>query len=91
MRSFTAPLIRCLQTEVSLRSLNRHVSEKELDLLQFATASVTELRARAAKVKRSERREAEPPRSLSPRATEHVYAIAPVLACSTDTAKQFSG
>ena len=34
--------------EESLCSLNRHVSEKELDLLQFATAGVTELRARAA-------------------------------------------
>ena len=32
-------------TEVPLCGLNRHVSEKELDLLQFATAGVTELRA----------------------------------------------
>ena len=32
-------------SEVSLCSLNRRMSEKELDLLQFATADVTELRA----------------------------------------------
>jgi hypothetical protein len=32
-------------TEVPLCGLNRHVSEKELDLLQLATAGVTELRA----------------------------------------------
>jgi hypothetical protein len=92
MRSFTAP-DPLFTTEVSLSSLNRNVSEKELDLLQFPTAGVTELRARAAKVMRSERREAEPLRGVFHHLPHNPfgYAVAPVLACSTDAAKQFSG
>jgi hypothetical protein len=43
MRSFTASLIFCLQpAQIAFGGLHGNVSEKELDLLEFAASNVTE-------------------------------------------------
>jgi hypothetical protein len=69
------------------------VSEKELDLLQFASCGMAQLRAGATEVMRSEPRKPELLRVIFDDVPNDPFrhALAPVFACSTDATKHFPG
>ena len=82
-----------LAAEIAFSCLHGNVTEKELDLFQFSTRSMAQLRARAPQIMRRYMGEPEfssvlfhnmPDDSLG-------YAVTPGFTCPTDTAEQSSG
>ncbi len=84
------PLNPLLAAEVPFGCLHLTVTQKELNLLQFAACGMAQLCARAAKIMWSEPRQTEFLRGLSHLMPDHPlrYSITPMLACSTDASKQ---
>ena len=82
-----------LASEITLGCLHGDVPEKELDLIQFSTRCMAQLRARTPQVMRRYLGKPEFPRILFHDVPDYSfrYAITPVFACPTDTTEQSSG
>ena len=82
-----------LAAEIAFRCLHGNVTEKELDLFQFSTRSMAQLRARTSQIVRRYMGEPEFSRVLFHNMPDDSfrYAVTPVFACPTDTSEQSSG
>ena len=81
-----------LAAQVALRSLDRDVPKKGLDLVQFASGGMAELRAGATEVMRSELRNPNLLRVVLHDVPDEALgdAFTPVLACATDATKHLA-
>ena len=90
VHGFANPL---LAAKIALGRLHGDMSEKELDLLQFSTRGVAQLRARTPEIMRCYLDKSEFPRVLFHNVPDYSfrYPITPVFACATHTSEQSSG
>lgn len=79
--------------QVPLRSLDRNVSKKELDLFQLTSCGMTQFRAGSAEVMRRELRHADFPNVVLHHVLDHPFghALTPMPACATGAAKHLAG
>ena len=82
-----------LAAEIPFCCLHGNVPEKELDLIQFSTRSMAQLRARTPQIMRRYMGEPEFSSVLFHNMPDDSfrYAVTPVFACPTDTSEQSSG
>jgi len=82
-----------LTPKITFGCLDGDMSEKELNLVQFSTRCMAQLRARTPQVMRRYLGKPEFPRILFHDVPDYSfrYAITPVFACPTDTTEQSSG
>ena len=82
-----------LAAEIAFSCLHGDVPEKELDLLQFSTRCMAQLRARTPQIMGCYLGKPEFPSVLFHDMPDYsfCYAVAPVFACRTDTSEQSSG
>ena len=81
-----------LAAEIAFSCLHGNVPEKELDLIQFSTRCMAQIRARTPQIMRRYLRKPEYPRVLFHDMPDYSfgYAVTPVFACPTDTSEQSS-
>jgi len=81
-----------LAAEMALSCLHGNVAKKKLDLIQFSTRCMAQLRARTPQIMRRHLRKSEYPRVLFHDMPDYSfgYAVTPVFA-PTDTSEQSSG
>jgi len=81
-----------LAAEMALSCLHGNVAKKKLDLIQFSTRCMAQLRARTPQIMRRHLRKSEYPRVLFHDMPDYSfgYAVTPVFACPTDTSEQSS-
>jgi len=82
-----------LAAEIAFSCLHGNVAEKELDLIQFSTRCVAQLRARMPQIMRRHLGKSPFCRVLFHHMPDYSfrYFVPPVFACPTDTSEQSSG
>ena len=82
-----------LAAEIAFSCLHGNVPEKELDLIQFSTRCMAQLRARTPQIMGRYLGKPQCPRVLFHNMPDYAfrYAVTPVFACTTDTSEQSSG